>query len=899
MDVLIPLVRDGAGAVVPATVSVALVTADGSPVIGFVGPALATEYQSLALEDAPLSLALAPQSAIALPDGEPSYYKITITARHRSEVHVVQVPDGTDPIDLRDLIAAESVPSASITAGLLLPDPADLPDARWLTTSSGAWIDTDAPPGSGIPDAPSDGTQYARQDGAWEPVVSSGGGDGTWGSITGDLSDQTDLQSALDARALSSSLGTAASTDADAYATALQGSHGATAYGWGDHASAGYLTVESDTAALAALSAHEEAADPHPVYRLSADSVAWSDVSGTPTTIASYGITDAATAAQGTLADTAVQPGDLGTAAAADTSAFDPAGTGASVVGAHESSFDHTKIATAIQPDDLEPVATSGAYSDLSGTPIYSVLSTGAVGDGVTDDTAAIQAAIDAAAITGGSVFFPPGTYMSRTITLRDHVRLSGAGMTATRIKLIDGTNADLIKTENFDTLTGTGEWQNMPSHVGFNNLILDGNKENNTSGNGFTCYAKALYISHALIFHAAGNGIYSEAGDIPGQWDEFDLPEGHVEALGIRYCGDTGWHMRGPHDLHIASLIINGSGWDEGNTAAHGLWMERSAGVYSSSLDLGFAHIYANRGNGVYASGTFRARHLIAENSGKEGLVLDSWYSQIGTLLLYRNCRDSGTYNVLINSSALYNQIDNLQIRNLTDKAHSGVLVSGDNNTIRGYIHGNVATEGQSVSGGVGLTLDSDKNTIDVQIKHFSDTGGIGLKTNATTYSEGNQVHAVIENCATLWRNETVGLDNHYDITGYADTGQTPFSGNGPNVNGSREHWNVSIKDVANNYYLSNFRIKNWSQFAADAAIGTTYSREIQHHLIAMPELEDITLQAYFQDSTGGTNYGNANATVFVTSITSVSVYVKVVITNPGNAGSLGNVIMQARLSG
>ena len=126
MDVLIPLVRDGAGAVVPATVSVALVTADGSPVIGFVGPALATEYQSLALEDAPLSLALAPQSAIALPDCEPSYYKITITARHRAEVHLVQVPDGADPIDLRDLIAAESVPSASITAGLLLPDPADL-----------------------------------------------------------------------------------------------------------------------------------------------------------------------------------------------------------------------------------------------------------------------------------------------------------------------------------------------------------------------------------------------------------------------------------------------------------------------------------------------------------------------------------------------------------------------------------------------------------------------------------------------------------------------------------------------------------------------------------------------------------------------------------------------------
>ena len=38
---------------------------------------------------------------------------------------------------------------------------------------------------------------------------------------------------------------------------------------------------------------------------------AWSSLSGTPTTLAGYGITDAATSAQGALAATAVQPGDL------------------------------------------------------------------------------------------------------------------------------------------------------------------------------------------------------------------------------------------------------------------------------------------------------------------------------------------------------------------------------------------------------------------------------------------------------------------------------------------------------------------------------------------------------------------------------------------------------------
>ena len=44
--------------------------------------------------------------------------------------------------------------------------------------------------------------------------------------------------------------------------------------------------------------------------------------------------------------------------------------------------------------------------------PVYTVKSYGAKGNGVTDDTAAIQAAITAAAVNGGVVFFPTGTYI-------------------------------------------------------------------------------------------------------------------------------------------------------------------------------------------------------------------------------------------------------------------------------------------------------------------------------------------------------------------------------------------------------------------------------------------------------------------------------------------------------
>jgi len=59
----------------------------------------------------------------------------------------------------------------------------------------------------------------------------------------------------------------------------------------------------------------------------------------------------------------------------------------------------------------------------------------GASGDGVADDTAAIQAAVDAAVVTGSQVYFPPGNYLTDTISLHPHSFLYGAGREVTWIK--------------------------------------------------------------------------------------------------------------------------------------------------------------------------------------------------------------------------------------------------------------------------------------------------------------------------------------------------------------------------------------------------------------------------------------------------------------------------------
>lgn len=185
-----------------------------------------------------------------------------------------------------------------------------MPDHRWIETSlqfelpDGNWgplVDLRGPAGETarhgggalrIPvDAlvgfPGGTTKFLRADGTFAVPSGGGGGSADWGTIGGTLSDQTDLQSALDAKADASSLATVATSGA---------------YG---------------------------------------------DLSGLPTlgTAAATDSTAYATAAQGSTADSAVQPGDLATVATTGAYA-DLSGT-----------------------PSLATVATSGAYSDLTGLP--------------------------------------------------------------------------------------------------------------------------------------------------------------------------------------------------------------------------------------------------------------------------------------------------------------------------------------------------------------------------------------------------------------------------------------------------------------------------------------------------------------------------------------------------
>lgn len=75
-------------------------------------------------------------------------------------------------------------------------------------------------------------------------------------------------------------------------------------------------------------------------------------------------------------------------------------------------------LGAAIWPDSPGAVPTAGGLLDVRGF--------GAKGDGKSDDTKALQSALDTAGEKRGAVFVPPGTYMVSELRMRRHTALIG-----------------------------------------------------------------------------------------------------------------------------------------------------------------------------------------------------------------------------------------------------------------------------------------------------------------------------------------------------------------------------------------------------------------------------------------------------------------------------------------
>jgi hypothetical protein len=130
-----------------------------------------------------------------------------------------------------------------------------------------------------------------------------------------------------------------------------------------------------------------------------------------------------------------------------------------------------------------------------------SVKDFGAVGNGVTNDTVAIQAAI--AASSGKAIYFPAGTYMTNSLLYNSvtGIDIVGENKYTTIIKLNAGQNNHLL---GFNTSTDCS----------VQNITLDQNKANNTAGHGLRLGGiDGLTVNNVIIQNCDSYGIGFQAG--------------------------------------------------------------------------------------------------------------------------------------------------------------------------------------------------------------------------------------------------------------------------------------------------------------------------------------------------------------------------------------------------
>lgn len=184
-----------------------------------------------------------------------------------------------------------------------------------------------------------------------------------------------------------------------------------------------------------------------------------------------------------------------------------------------------------------------------------------AAGDGVTDDTAVIQEALDTARDSGGGIVqLRAGTFLVTGLVLASNVTLMGSGSDATVIKLKAGSPAGthVVKTQSFDTLVGTDNPANNGEH-GFMvaDLTIDGNKTGNPSGgHGLAIFGYAYRLSGVRSLRCHGDGIYSEwvtTSNLP--YDTGEQFEANWDDVKAQDCDGTGILFNGPHDSYLSHI--------------------------------------------------------------------------------------------------------------------------------------------------------------------------------------------------------------------------------------------------------------------------------------------------------------------------------------------------------
>jgi hypothetical protein len=191
---------------------------------------------------------------------------------------------------------------------------------------------------------------------------------------------------------------------------------------------------------------------------------------------------------------------------------------------------------------DNVKVYTEAAYIGAPPSPVFDARDYGAKGDGVTNDTAAIQAAADAAAGTGGSVVLSGGTFLSGTVTLGSKLTL----FVDSSAVLLGSTNVADYPTQT--PATGNTQLSNTQRALIYvpnaTNVTIDGGGVIDGQGDSFDSTkpeaTRPLLIWSVLSQQLTVQNLYLRKGAV---WSLVSMESDHVVISNINLQSDNITH--------------------------------------------------------------------------------------------------------------------------------------------------------------------------------------------------------------------------------------------------------------------------------------------------------------------------------------------------------------------
>lgn len=205
---------------------------------------------------------------------------------------------------------------------------------------------------------------------------------------------------------------------------------------------------------------------------------------------------------------------------------------------------------------------------------IINVKDFGAKGDGITDDTEAIQAAVNYGCTNGKSIFVPSGIYIiSSPIIIYKNTSIFGASLYNTILRLKNNANCNVIETYKFLSFYASGgdnvsDYPDLPVNFSIECITIDGNRDNNyngivsqaNTGCGILIYGRSFIVNNVFIHDCSGNGFHSALRhkSINHEADTIDdFNKSYITNIFIKGTSFEGFIFEGSADIFVNNILV------------------------------------------------------------------------------------------------------------------------------------------------------------------------------------------------------------------------------------------------------------------------------------------------------------------------------------------------------